>query len=353
MIRFRLNRHLQPVTRLSLGYMGRLLIISLAVSLYPAAGGWPAALDKPGAYPERPLTIIVPYGPGGGSHQMATNMAAALKDIIGVDVKVITRPGNSGKNGVNYYMSLPPDGYTILQQVDIFASMYASGKIDVNPVEDLTPLAITQITFSQIYIRNIDARFHDWPSFFSFAMANPGRVKVSTVGSKSSMEQVSMLLLKEAVGLDTMQTAYDHPAKRYMALIESEVDALFEQPGDVAPFLNRKLIKPILTFSTQRPSAFSDTPALADIGADIKPLMRFRGFFINSNVAESKRKWLEGAFASAFQSPSVKAFNKKQFMHLVDSYRDTEGARRLIEEAIENFRKIFERNTPSTAGSRK
>lgn len=286
------------------------------------------------SFPDRPITIIVPFGPGGGSHQMATHIAVPMSKITGVDVNVVTMPGNNSKDGISHFMQLEPDGYTILQHVDILASLFAAGEIDINPVKDLTPVAITQITFSQIYIRNIDPRFHDWSGFLDYARRHADELKIANTGSAYSLEQVSMRHLSERLKFSVLSQAYDRPADRYMALVEEKVDALFEQPGDVAPFLNRKLIKPILTILPERIDAFAYAPALRDIGDDARPLMRFRGFFVRADVPEKIRRYLESCFRKAYQSSSFQEFNRKKYMHLIDSYRNGDDAKKLVSDAI-------------------
>jgi tripartite-type tricarboxylate transporter receptor subunit TctC len=207
-------------------------------------------------------------------------------------------------------------------------------------MEDLTPVAVTQITFSQIYIRNIEPRFHDWPGFLAYARRHPGELRIANTGSACSLEQVSMRQLSKRLNFNILSRTYDRPARRYMALVEEKVDALFEQPGDVAPFLNRKLIKPILTILPERIGAFTYAPALGDIGEDARPLLRFRGFFVRSGVPADIRRYLESCFRQAYLSPSFQEFNRKKYMHLIDSYRNSDGAKRLVSDAVRTYANV-------------
>ncbi|MEK7990484.1 MAG: tripartite tricarboxylate transporter substrate-binding protein [Thiotrichaceae bacterium] len=299
------------------------------------------AMEKPNGFPTKSLEIIVPYGQGGGSYQMASNFAQSLKTIIGVEVDVIAMPGSFGIEGTNHYMKREADGYSILQQVDIIASLYAVKKIEINPVVDLTPLAITQIAVSQIYISNLDSRFKNWPEFYDYGTRSNNKISIATVGSKESMEQLSMKILEFATSISTQQVPYDRPALRYMALVEGRVDALFEQPGDVAPFLNRKLIKPILTLVSKQhlTDDFGNTPTLDDFGLNITLPQRFRGFFINTKVDDERKKYLEWALKQAYNSDSFKTFNKNQHV-ITNSYRNIEHATLLMKENIKFYQKI-------------
>lgn len=296
---------------------------------------------KPNGFPDRPLIIVVPYGKGGGSHQLSAAMAAALRKVVDQKVRLLNRPGRGGINGLEAFLGMEADGYTVLQHIDDVVSLYAAGAIDINPAEHLVPLAITQITFSQIYIRGLETRFNDWQSFHAYALENPGSVTIANVGAPRSMERVSMFNLEQATGIRTKTVAFDKPAERYQALIRGDVDVLFEQPGDVRPFLDRKLIKPILTLLPERPSAFADAASLNDINFNSTPLLRFRGFYVHKDVPEDRRAYLEWAFAEAFKSRRYQKFNRKKYMDLIDSYRDTSGSRTLINKAVETYRQSY------------
>jgi tripartite-type tricarboxylate transporter receptor subunit TctC len=308
--------------------------------IVPAIAG-EKMVKQPKDYPVRPLTMIVPYGVGGGSDQLSRAMALAVEKVMGVGIQVVNKPGGGGRAAIPDFMAAPGDGYTVLEHIDDAATLYASGKIKENPGDDWTPLAIAQVTFSQIYIRSDDARFNDWKSFVKHVKANPGKATIANVGNVGSMERVNMLMLEQALGFKTRQISFDKPAERYAALVGGQVDALFEQPGDVRKFLEAKRMKAILTLLNERPSEFADVPSLKDIRVDFEPLLRFRGFYTHKNVPEERLKYLEWAFAKAFQSEDFQAFNKKKYMHVINSYRDTNGAKKMIKDAVATYKQVY------------
>lgn len=298
-------------------------------------------LEKPADFPERPLTIIVPYGAGGGSDQLSRAMAAALEKVVGVGVQVVNKPGGGGMAAVPDFMATPADGYTLLESIDDAVTNYASGKLKENPADDWEPLAMAQITFSQLYVRPDDARLSDWKSFLDYAKENPGSVKIANVGNVGSMERVNMTNLEAALGFKTNQIAFDKPAERYAALIGGHVDALFEQPGDVRAFVEAGKMKPILTLYDERPAAFADVPTHREVGADFDPLLRFRGFWVRPEVPADRRAYLEAALREAWGSESFQAFNTKKYMHLIDSYRDGAASKAMISKTADTYKKIY------------
>ena len=317
----------------------RLAMLAAAVTVL--AAGAALALDKPAGFPERPITIIVPYGAGGGSDQLSRAMGAALEKVVEQGVQVVNKPGGGGMAAVPDFMAAPKDGYTILESIDDAVTNHVSGKLKENPGTDWEPLCMAQITFSQVYIRPDDERFNDWESFVAHAKANPGKVTVANVGNKGSMERVNMLKIEQALGFETNQIAFDKPAERYAALIGAQVDALFEQPGDVRSFLDAKQMKPILTLFGERPSAFAEVPTTKEVGLDFEPLLRFRGFYSHPEVPAERRAYLEAACKQAFDSAGFQKFNESKFMTLIDSYRDTAGSKKLIEGAAQTYQQVF------------
>lgn len=312
-------------------------MLCVAAAASAAEDIYPATKEKPNGFPARPLTIIVPYGPGGGSAQVATAMAQAVTEVTGAEVISVYKPGGSGMVGLSNYMAAPADGYTILEHIDDMVSLYASGATKVNPMEDLIPLVISQITFSQIYMHSAETRFHDWDSYVAWVKQQDGKVTIANVSREGSNERVSLQMILDHFGMKIQQISFDKPGPQYASLKGRQTDSMLEQPGDVRGFLDSGDFKPILTLLNHRPDAFSDVPSLKDVGMNVKPLLRFRGFFVKKGVPPERLEWLQWAFQKAFFQQSYQTFNKLKFMDVVDSFRDTSGAQELTEETYVTF----------------
>ncbi len=330
------------VTKWGLSALGLVFGLGLGVpALADKHATLPDAMAKPGGFPERPLTMIVPYGPGGGSGQVARGMIQGVKDATGIDITPDYKPGGSGMVGLKTYMAAPADGYTVLEHIDDATSAYAIGKSDIHPAEDLIPLVISQITFSQIYIRKDETRFNDWASYVEYVKSQGGKSTIANVAGEGSMERINMNRIANHYGVKVQQISFDKGAPRYAALKGGQVDALFEQPGDVRGFLESGDFKPILTLLKERPPAFPDTPSMSDVDLTFTPLMRFRGFYVHKDAPPDRVKYLQWAFQKGFFTESYQAFNKSKFMDLIPSFRDTEGARVLINETMEIYRQTY------------
>ena len=300
-----------------------------------------ASMAGPGGFPERALTMIVPYGPAGGSGQVAAAMAEGVTSLTDVAINRDHKPGGSGVVGMTAYMAAPADGYTVLEHIDDAASAHALDSSRPNPASDLIPLVISQVTFSQIYIRTNEDRFSDWPSFVSWVKAQGGKATIANVSKEGSMERVTMKFITDATGMEIQQISFDKGAPRYGALLGGQVDALFEQPGDVRKFLDSDNFKPILTIFNERPDVFADVPTHTEMGMDFEPLLRFRGFFVHKDAPADRVEWLQWAFQRGYCEDSYQAFNEKKFMTVIDSYRDTAGAVELINTTVGQYRDVY------------
>lgn len=301
----------------------------------------PAAMEKPDGFPARALSMVVPYGPAGGSGQVAQAMAEAVTGLTKVSINRDHKPGGSGTVGLTAYMAAPADGYTVLEHIDDASSAFALDSTRPNPTEDLIPLVTSQITFSQIYIRTKEDRFSDWPTFVEWVKAQDGRATIANVSKEGSMERITMKFITDATGMEIQQISFDKGAPRYGALVGGQVDALFEQPGDVRKFLDSGLFKPILTILKEAPEAFADVPSLTDAGLDFDPLYRFRGFFVKAGTPADRVEWLQWAFQKAFCEESYQAYNESKYMNLIDSFRDTDGSKQLINTTIDTYRAVY------------
>jgi tripartite-type tricarboxylate transporter receptor subunit TctC len=298
---------------------------------------------KPGGFPARALTMVVPYGPAGGSGQVAQGMATAVTDLTKVSINRDHKPGGSGTVGMTAFMAMPADGYTVLEHIDDASSAHALDSSKPNPASDLIPLVTSQITFSQVYMRVGDTRFNDWDSFVKWVKAQNGKATIANVSKEGSMERVTMKFITDATGMKIQQISFDKGAPRYGALAGGQVDALFEQPGDVRKFLDAGKFKPILTILKERPAAFADVPSLTDVGFNFDPLFRFRGFFVHKDAPADRVKWLQWAFQKAYCQPSYQKFNDSKFMTLIESYRDTAGSRDLITTTVGQYRDVYKK----------
>ncbi len=314
----------------------------LRSALLAVSAGIAALAPAPAAAQNKPITMIVPYGKGGGSDQLSRAMVKSIESISKEKFNVINIKKGAGLGALPDFMKLPADGYAVIEHIDDVTSAYAIGAIDIHPGKDWKPLSIVQLTFSQLFIRADDDRFNDWKSFLAYAKQKEKRVAIANVSYDGSMENLTMRALENDLGFKTRQISFSNVKDRYESVFVGRADALFEQPGDVRKYLDSGKLKPILTFFHERPSAFSTVPTHKEVGAKFEPLLRFRGFFVKKDVPVERLAYLEKLFTLGFATTSFQKFNESKYMKVVDPYRSPKDSVVLINDTIESYSQYYQ-----------
>lgn len=289
------------------------------------------------SYPERPISMLVGFGPGGGSDLMARAVASGIGEARGYKFQIENLPGAAGLAALSELLSRPGNGYTVLQQTDGIASSLANGEVDAEFGKEILPVCLTQSTFSQIYARMDDDRFASYEEFSAYAHEN--RVTMANTSRPGTMEYILGTTLSKALDAEVEIINFDNPSERYAALLGGQVDILLEQPGDVLPYIEGEQFRPILTFLKDRPGAFPDTPALAELGLDgVPPLERIRGLFVRGDIPVDRLSLLQEACVEAYETEAYQAFNEEQFMDPERSLRVGDEALTFLQELVQAYR---------------
>ena len=300
-------------------------LLGLACSI-PALGA-----DK---YPSRAIEFIVPFGPGGGADQLARKAGKILEDILKVSIPVINVPGATGGTGMAKLMAAPADGYSMAVYIaDTHALLATSRPQWTN--DDIVPVARMISAPSYLFVK-YDSRFKSWADFEKEAKAKPGSLKVATVGF-GSVDDMALTFLEQK-GIKLTQVPYPKPSERYVSVLGAHVDALYEQAGDVASFLQGKQIRPILIFGNKRDPEFKDVPSSKEVGFDIG-LPQFRSVVVKAGTDPKIVKMLSEAFAKAAATPEYKAFLKEQ-LAAEDSFMDSATTVTFIKSELETMKKL-------------
>src|SRR5262245_21406047 len=158
-------------------------VVGLACGLISAAApigslaGSVAAQEK---YPSRPIELIVPWGAGGGADQLGRLVSKLMEPILGQGIPVLNAPGATGGTGMAKLLAAPADGYSLAVYIADTHALLA-GKDARWKMEDITPAAVMIQGPSFIFVAD-NSPFKTWHDFEAAARANPGKLKVATLG---------------------------------------------------------------------------------------------------------------------------------------------------------------------------
>jgi tripartite-type tricarboxylate transporter receptor subunit TctC len=289
------------------------------------------AADK---YPARSIEYIVPFGPGGGADQLARKSGKLLEEVLKVSLPVINVPGATGSTGMAKLMAAAADGYSMAVYIADTHALLATSKPKWS-MDDIVPVARMISAPSYLFVKQ-DSRFKTWADFEKEAKAKPGSLKVATVGF-GSVDDMTLAFLEQK-GVKLTQVPYPKPSERYVSVLGDHVDALYEQAGDVASFLQGQQMRPILIFGDKRAPEFKDVPSSKEAGYDIG-LPQFRSVVVRAGTDPKIVQTLSDAFGKVAATAEYKAFLKEQIAD-AESYMDSKRAAAFIRSELETMKKL-------------
>lgn len=170
-------------------------LLSLAAGLFMAIGACGAAYAE---FPERDITFIVPYSPGGGSDQQARRLQPGLEKALGVGVRIVYKTGGGGAVGFSELYGSEPDGYTISNVVVPNIIATAKGKDVGYKPEEFAYIGMTAQAVGALMVPK-NSKFKSLDEFVAYAKANPGKVTVAGVGGTG---EVNTAKLTEILGIE-------------------------------------------------------------------------------------------------------------------------------------------------------
>jgi tripartite-type tricarboxylate transporter receptor subunit TctC len=313
----------------------RLTLFSVIASVGISLGGLPAAAE----YPERPIELIVPWGPGGGADQLARLVSKLAEPQLGQGIPVVNVPGATGGTGMAKLLSAPADGYSAAIYIADSHALLA-GKDPRWTMSDITPIAIMIQGPSFIFVAQ-DSRFKTWQDLENEARSNPGKLKIATLGF-GSVDDFSVSTIERAKGLKFIQVPFSKPSERYVSILGGHADALYEQAGDVASFIQNKQMRPLLVFGKEGLPAFKETAPSYKLGIPIA-LPQFRSIVVRAGTPPDRVKKLSDVLAKVAATPEYKAFLQQQYA-AETSFIDASKATQFIDEQLQDMKKAVASN---------
>lgn len=284
-------------------------LLALAASIAAAWFLAPSAASAD-AYPSRPITFIVPWGPGGGADQVARMASKLMEPELNVSVPVVNMPGATGQTGHQKLLTSPTDGYTIsIMTADTFATLAQPNSRF--KIEQFIPVAVLIQQRSGLFV-NANGPLKS----FDDVMKGDRELKVAITGYNSPDDLSIKLLGKRGAKLQGIPFA--EPGLRYASVIGGQSDVVYEQAGDVRSFLDGKQIKPVLFFSDKPAAGFEDVPYSGKLGIDVK-LSQFRMVIVRADTDPAIVKKLSEVLSKVAQSAEYKAYLAQQYAQ-PDSY---------------------------------
>ena len=283
------------------------------VLLLAGCGGQAANHQDPAAapsFPEKEVTMIVPFAAGGASDSTARIVAKEMEETLGVPVMVENRTGGTGSVGMTFVKNAANDGYTVGYVPAELAMLKPLGISDIEPASfDL----IAQATIVPAAVTvPADAPYDTIEEFIEFAKANPGKVKVGNSGA-GSIWHVAATALSNATGTTFNHIPFDGAAPAVTALMGKHVDAVTVSIGEVKSGVEAGKLKVLAVMTPDRNPDYPDVPTLKEKGYELE-FAGWGGFVAPKGTPDEVKAKLAEAFNAAINSEAFAEFAKGQSM---------------------------------------
>ena len=293
-----------PVRRRALLQRGGLGLAGLAG--LPLALGWPpgAGAQPGGGFPTRPVTLVVPFGPGGIADLTARAVAEALARRLGQPVVVENKPSAGSIVASQAVAQARPDGHTLLLMSNANAvSVGLFRKLPYDPVKDFSPVS-TLGSFDLGLFVAAGSRFASLQDLLAQARARPGTLNVGTI-APGSTQHLAAKLFETVAGVQLLVVPYKGSPAVLGALRSGEIDLAFEIAGPMLPQVAAGVVRPLAVTSDRRNPAWPEVPTVQQAGVAGYQVASWNAIAAPAGTPDAVLEQLNRATRAAVASPEV------------------------------------------------
>ena len=299
-----------------------------------AVGASQQALAQ-GAFPQREVTIVVPFNPGGASDMTARIIAKGMEAELGKPVVVVNKAGGSGGVGMSMVARSAPDGYTI-SYVPVELVMHKTLKL--SDLEPNTFDYIGQTTMVPAALTvPVDAPYNTVAEFVKYAQANPGKVRVGNSGAGSIWHiAASALEINQKVKFNHIP--FEGAAPAVTALMGKHIEAVTVNSGEVKAGVDAGKLKILAIMTPERDPAFPKVPTMIESGVKLE-FVGWGGFAVAKGTPKPIMTVLSAALKKAASTDDFKTFITSRGM--VVKYRNSDDFKQFVDSQAVFFNDLL------------
>ena len=291
-------------------------------------------------YPERPVTIVVPFAPGGANDVVIRAIQQPLAEALGQTVVVENRGGAGGSVGAAYTARAKADGYTLLMAATGFVvnpSLY--DKVQYDPLKDFE--AVTELTtFPVIYTVLPDIGVNTLQELIAYAKQQPGKLNYSTPGA-GTLPHLAAELLKLNTGIDMVHIPYAGAAPAAQALLSKTVEVASTSITVATPQIEAGTMKGLAVTGTERWPELPDIPTVVEAGVPAALADTWQGIMVPAGTPKEITERLAKALGDVMRRQDVRDRLLKAGFYSTGRGPD-DFHKRLIEE-VPKWKQVIEK----------
>jgi tripartite-type tricarboxylate transporter receptor subunit TctC len=274
----------------------------VAIALAASAGAAPAGAQP---YPNRPITIVVPFTAGGPTDVLSRVLGERIRAALGQAVLIENVTGAGGSIGVGRVAAAAPDGYTI--SVGHFGTHVANGAIyslkydllnDLDPVARLPSNPMIVVTRKSFPAANLK-------ELIDHIKASPGKISAGTAGAGSG-SHIAGLLLQRLTGVQLSFVPYRGTGPALQDLVAGQIDMIIDQASNCLPQVRQGTIKAFAVTATERIPSAPDIPTVVEAGLPALQMEVWSGMWVPHGTPRAIVDKLNAAVAVALAEPAVR-----------------------------------------------
>jgi tripartite-type tricarboxylate transporter receptor subunit TctC len=274
------------------------IVFTLLVSLF--LGFTAHAQD----YPIKPIRIVVPYSPGGGTDTVARLMAAHMSNALGQQIIVENKAGASANIGTEFVAKAPADGYTILVTAPNFTTSEALFDKLGWRFEDFIPL-IHLVRYGNFLVAAPGTPFTNLEQMIARAKSAPGALSFGSAGTGSN-SHLAMELLAQRTAINVPHIPYKGSGPLKTDLLGSHLPLGVDGLGGLSELIRSGKLKPLAVLASKRSTLAPEIPSLGDFGIQDVDGNGWYGALLPAGTPAAVVNKLHSAFAAALNAPEIK-----------------------------------------------
>lgn len=284
----------------------RLFILAALSAAMTAQTPIAAAASSATDWPARPITILVPFSPGGTVDIVARLIGQKLAVELGQSVVIENRTGAGGTIATGMLAHANPDGYTLMAQhmgLAFNAALYEKTSFDT--ARDVLPVACLGAT-PNVLVTSNDFPARTVADFIKLAKSKPGEVAYGS-GGIGSAGHLPMAVLESSAGIRMVHVPYRGATPAMNDLVSGQIQAMLQTIPAVMPFIQSGRVRAIATSGTRRSPALPNLPTLQEAGIKGFDYVPWYGLFAPAGTPASVVKKLHAAVNKALSDPAIAA----------------------------------------------
>ena len=256
-------------------------------------------------YPSKPITIIVPFGPGSGTDVITRVIAQHLGNALGQSIVVETKPGANGAIAATYVARSAPDGYTLFMSTNSphSAAPSLNKHLGYDPIKDFAPLTRTG-SYTLMLVLHPDVPAKSVPELIAYAKANPGKL---TFASGNTSGVVAGETLKARAGIDIIHVPYRSVPPALNDVLGGRVSMMFADLTTGLPHVRADKLRALAITRMQRSVLVPELPTLHESGLPGFDMDSWAAMFAPANTPPEVVARLSTELRKIIDNPEVKA----------------------------------------------